>query len=308
MHWEEMLASRQLILVTGKGGVGKSVVAAALALRAKAMGLRPLLLECDAPIRPSLFPGGRPSTTEVSEVVSGIFAINQETDAAIRDYAAASLPSKFLAEMIVDNRISRIFLQAAPSVFEMSFAGRMVQLAEQYGNDGPVIVDLHATGHALSLLRAPDGIMRVLRGVGPVYERASVVKQALYDPKRTAIVTVAVPEELPVTELLELYDALGQLGAPRGPVVLNSYFSGFSHAPADAIAAWQNAHGNAAAPAQDLAVLRAWSVRAEREATRLRDELQQRRASSAIALPYFFEVPRGETVAGLLSGALRGVG
>ena len=117
---EEILVSRQVVLVTGKGGVGKSVVTAALAVRARALGLKPLLFECDAPARQSLLPKGKPSSDEVEEIAPGILGINQKSDDAIRDYAASSLPSKAVADLLFENRIARLFLKASPSVTEMS--------------------------------------------------------------------------------------------------------------------------------------------------------------------------------------------
>jgi anion-transporting ArsA/GET3 family ATPase len=179
---DEVLTSRQMVFVTGKGGVGKSVVAAALALRARSLGLRPLLFECDAPARLSLLPRGRPMTDEVTEVAPGILGINQGSDDAIRDYAASTLPSRTLADLLFENRVARMFLKASPSVTEMALIGRIALLADKYGADGPVVVDLHATGHAVNLLRAPAGIMRVLqKGGGPLYDRAQRIEAMLQD-------------------------------------------------------------------------------------------------------------------------------
>lgn len=219
---DEVLTSRQVVFVTGKGGVGKSVVSAALALRAKELGLRPVLFECDAPTRQSLLPGGRIMTDAITEIAPGILGINQRSDDAIRDYASATLPSKTVSDLLFENRVARLFLKAAPSVTEMALIGRIIAVAEKYGADGPVVVDLHATGHAMSLLRAPAGIMKVLQR-GALFDRAQKIEEMLQDATRTAFLTVAVPEELPVTELLELHDKLLEVRAPIGPVILNAF-------------------------------------------------------------------------------------
>ncbi len=219
---DEVLTSRQIVFVTGKGGVGKSVVSAGLVLRAQELGLRPVLFECDAPTRLSLLPGGRPMTEGITEVSKGILGINQRSDDAIRDYAASTLPSRTVADMLFENRVAKAFLKAAPSVTEMAVIGRIVAVAEKHGADGPVVVDLHATGHAVNLLRAPLGIMKVLQR-GVLFDRAERIQEMLQDATRTAFVTVAVPEELPVTELLELHDKLLELKAPIGPVILNAF-------------------------------------------------------------------------------------
>ncbi|MFZ9890133.1 MAG: ArsA-related P-loop ATPase, partial [Myxococcota bacterium] len=303
---DEVLTSRPLVLVTGKGGVGKSSVAAALALRAANLGLRPLLFECDAPPRPSLFPGGIRSDDEIREVIPGVLAVNQSSDAAIKAYAHHAIPSKTVAELLLDNRVARLFLHASPSVTEMALLGRIVQLAEDRSHDGPVIVDLHSTGHALHVLQAPMGIMRVLRK-GPVYDRAKVTGDFVFNPHLTAVVTVALPEELPVTELLEVIESLHRIGAPLGPVVLNALLRDPLTAVSDdtidrvlaAMPQWTEACRRAHA-------LRAWAARGAREEHRLREGLVQRGLRAHIlSLPFVIDVASSdETIATRLDSAI----
>jgi anion-transporting ArsA/GET3 family ATPase len=271
---DEILTSRQMVFVTGKGGVGKSVVSATLALRARSLGLRPVLFECDSPARLSLLPDGKPVKDDISEVAPGILGINQKSEEAIRDYAASTLPSKTLADLLFENRVARLFLRAAPSVAEMALIGRIALIAEQYGADGPVIVDLHATGHAISLLRAPGGIMRVLqKSKGALWDRAQAIERMLQDSKRTAFVTVAVPEELPVTELLELHQKLKAEHAPIGPVILNSVMSAPGAVSSGALTALLSSDKTIGA-ARDLRFLVAGAERCAREKTRLLDGLR----------------------------------
>ena len=256
---DEILTNRQLVFVTGKGGVGKSVVAAALALRAVELGLRPLLFECDAPARPSLFPRGIPVGRELSEVTPGVDAINQDAEAAIRVYALDAVPSQTVAELLLDNRVSRLFLQASPSVSEMALIGRIVHHAERHHLEGPVIVDLHATGHALHVLRAPDGIMRVLR-TGPVYERAKEVRDVILDPLCSVVLTVALAEEFPVTELLEFHQRLDELNAPLGPVFVNGLLVDPSAGiDAETLESLRHCEGRVGDAADDAWVLRVWA-------------------------------------------------
>lgn len=270
---DEVLTSRQIVFVTGKGGVGKSVVSAALALRARSLGLRPVLFECDAPARLSLLPDGKPVKDDISEVAPGILGINQRSEEAIRDYAASTLPSKTVVDLLFENRVARLFLRAAPSVAEMALIGRIALVAEQYGADGPVIVDLHATGHAISLLRAPSGIMRVLqKSKGALWDRAAAIEKMMQDPTRTAFVTVAVPEELPVTELLELHERLKQFQAPIGPVILNGFVSPPPVVSPEAMVALLSSSKTSSA-ARDLRFLKAQSERCVREKRRLTDGL-----------------------------------
>lgn len=297
---DRLLTSRPLLLVTGKGGVGKSSFSAALALRAASLGLRPLLFECDAPTRDSLFPGGARSTDEVREVLPGIDALNQSSDEAIKAYALHALPSKTLAELVLENRVSRLFLKASPSVTEMALIGRMVQLAEERAHLGPVIVDLHSTGHALHVLRAPSGIMRVLRK-GPVYDRAKLAHDYVFDATRTAVIPVALPEELPVTELLEVLAQLDDIGTPLGPVVLNGMFADpLPGVPDELLERVRSSVPEAARAATDAKTMRAWARRAARERARLHEGLSARHGEGALvlSLPFVLDIdPATESVA-----------
>lgn len=303
---DEILTSRQLVFVTGKGGVGKSVVAAALALRAVELGLRPLLFECDAPARPSLFPRGIPVGRELGEVAPGVTAINQDAEAAIRAYAMDAVPSQTVAELLLDNRVSRLFLQASPSVSEMALIGRIVHHAERHHLEGPVIVDLHATGHALHVLRAPDGIMRVLR-TGPVYERAKEVRDVIFDPLRSVVLTVALAEELPVTELLEFHQRLDELSAPLGPVFVNGLLvdptTGIDGPLLESLRQNEGRVGDAA---DDAWALRVWAQRAERERARLVEGVAHRKdaARHVIPLPHIVAPGADETRASIIAEQL----
>jgi anion-transporting ArsA/GET3 family ATPase len=304
---DQLIRTREVLFLTGKGGVGKSSLAAALALRAKALGLEPILLECDAPERPSPFPGGKRAGRELREVADGIRAVNVEGDDAIRQYLVAALPAGRLAEMVVENRVAKLFLRASPSVHEVSLIARIMQLAlEQRG--GPVIVDLHSTGHALHVLQAPDGIMNVVRA-GPVYNRAKSVRDFVLDPDKCVLLPVALPEELPVTELLEFVDKLMALNIPVGPVFVNGVFDdpapGVDPAQVELL---REKMPEAKRAADDLRALRGWSERAERERHRLIEQLDLRGVDSpVITLPYVFELEDGETLASSIAAELERV-
>ena len=300
---DEILVSRQIVMVTGKGGVGKSIVSAALALRARDLGLRPLVFELDAPPRTSLFPDGRPAGDDVAELCPGILGINQRSDEAIRDYAVSTLPSRTVAELLFENRVSKLFLRASPSVSEMALVGRVAILAEKHGADGPVIVDLHATGHALSLVQAPAGIMKVLRG-GVLYERARRIEEILSDAQRTAFITVALPEELPVTELLELRARLAELRVPLGPVVLNGVIDDPAPEVADEVLAHLE-EGPLRHAARDLHALRTWARRAAREKERLSAALAGE-GTALLTLPFLHDDLKPGALAGLLAARLGG--
>jgi anion-transporting ArsA/GET3 family ATPase len=286
---DQLLTSRQALFVTGKGGVGKSVITATLALRARALGMRPVVFECDAPPRQrSLLPAGKLPSAELGIVAPSILGINQRSEDAIRDYAAQTLPSRTVVDLLFENRVAQTFLQAAPSVREMALMGRIAAVADECGSDGPVLVDLHATGHALALLRAPGGIRQVLRR-GPLADRATAIERMLLDDKRCAFVCVTVPEELPVTESSELLDALRSLRAPLGPVVVNSLLL----PPAPLPKLTVGPEDPAALAIHDHQLLSSWSARNAREHARL-SAVAAKHGLHVASFPHL--APRGDDV------------
>jgi len=294
---DRLLSEKKILFLSGKGGTGKSTVAGLLALRARALGLTPLVFECDAPSRPSLFVKGERTRNQISEVSEGIYALNQPSEDAIRAYAAAALPNKKLADLLLENRVSRLFLNAAPSVSEMALVGRVVQLSQQ-ADHAPIIVDLHSTGHALHILRAPEGIMRVLRS-GPVFERAKLVQETLYDPERVALIPVALPEELPVTETIEFVSALKQMNVPLGPVVVNALFND----PVKTSADFSQLPESLSPLVSARASVRQWALRHKRERGRLADSIEL----PLFDLPYLSDIPVDSTLAQTLYDVTYGV-
>jgi anion-transporting ArsA/GET3 family ATPase len=307
---DKLLTERSLILVSGKGGVGKSVVAAALALRARDLSTVPLLVECDAPARPSPFASGLAPGREIKEVLPGLFAINQATDDALRDYMGQALPSKRLVDLLFDNQVARAFLKAAPSAADIAFLGRIMQLVQSHGkaHGGPVIVDLPATGHALTMLQAPNAIANVLRA-GPVYDRARQTEALLGDPEKTVFIPICFPEELPVTEVLELIDGLTARNIPIGPPIMNGMVQGAATQVSDeTLEALAEAAADLRRPVRDLTAIRRWATRADRELLRFEKGFRQRLGADreVMTLPYCFELPAGESIATSLAEALAG--
>jgi anion-transporting ArsA/GET3 family ATPase len=305
---DDLLTKRSLILVSGKGGVGKSVVAAALALRARALGVVPLLVECDAPVRPSPFASGLAPSHEVKEVLPGLYALNQATDDALRDYLVQALPTKKLVDLLLNNQVARAFLKAAPSAADIALLGRIMQLVDSHkkAHGGPVVVDLPATGHALNMLQAPAAIANVLRA-GPVYDRAKQTEAMLADASRTVFIPVAYPEELPVTEVLELIDGLLKKEIPLGPPIMNGMVEASTTFVGDeTLTAMGEQAADLKRPIRDLTAIRRWASRANRELLRFEKGLGKilGKDPQVVTLPYCFEIPAGESLATSLAEAL----
>lgn len=220
------LLDRRLVVVTGKGGVGKSTVSAALAMLAARRGKRVLVAEVDARERVAPMLGGRPSGPVVRPVLPGISTVNVDPRHALEEYALMVVKVRAIYQAVFENRVVRFFLRAVPSLAETLMLGKILHEARSEDRGRPrwdlVIVDAPATGHAVQLLGVPRALLDTVPG-GPLRRDAEWMQALLSDPARTAVSLVALPEEMPVTETAELDAQIGTgLSLPRGPVFLNA--------------------------------------------------------------------------------------
>lgn len=214
------LWGRRLLFVTGKGGVGKSAVAAALARCAAADGRRVLVCEMTAhgAIGP-LLGAGRPLEHAPREIEPGLWACNLDCERTVADAVAELVPTPRLARALLGNRVARLFLRTAPAVVETAVHLRLQAYVRQ--DFDQVIVDLPATGHAVTFLDASRSMAAALR-VGRVAREAAEAAALLRDPARTGLVLVTLPEEMPVNEAVELYGrAREHLGIVPTVVLVN---------------------------------------------------------------------------------------
>jgi anion-transporting ArsA/GET3 family ATPase len=209
--------------VTGKGGVGKTSVSVALALRAAALGLKPLVVSCDGKPTVGRVMGRVDEEAQATDLGNGVHALRVDFNAALTDLIAAMLGARRLVEAFLANRVVRTFVHAAPSVMELTLLHRVdrARTAEAGGPFGPIIVDLPASGHALALLSTPRMVMRLVR-MGPLYRRAVELLRLLNDSTQTALCVVTLAEELPINETIELVARAKGLGIPVGHVVVNA--------------------------------------------------------------------------------------
>lgn len=223
----DVLAPR-VTFFTGKGGVGKTTVVAALAVAAARRGHSPLVVEL----------GHRASTCHafgVSEVGyapapvgHGVHAMNMDFEEAVVDYVAERVRLRAVAERVVRSKALRHFFDAAPAVTEIVTLHRLTRLSEERLGDAPryhpILVDLDATGHALMFLGLPHVFDGIARG-GPIRALLDSFVALLADPAGARLSLVTTPEELPTQETLALYRqlnadrsvALGQLVINRVP-------------------------------------------------------------------------------------------
>lgn len=232
------VSDRRLILVLGKGGVGRSTVAAALASRLAAGGRRTLLYQANAKDRFGTYFGKPALGTEVTELAPNLFGVNTHPAAALAEYGMLVLKFKAVYEMVFENRVTKGFLRAVPGLDDYSLLGKAWFHVEEQLRGQPawhsVVFDMPASGHSISTLRIPWAIADTVPD-GPLTKDAHSIKQLLCDPRRTAAIIVTLAEEMPVNEACELEAKLIELGIAPQHMVCNQVYPG--HFPPDSAVA-----------------------------------------------------------------------
>lgn len=220
------LLDRRLVLVTGKGGVGKSSVAAALALLASRNGRRVLVCEVNAQERVAPLLGAPPAGPAIREAAPGLFTVNVTPDEAMREYGLQVLKFRTIYEAVFENRVVRYFLRVVPSLAELVMLGKILHEVRSQESGRPrwdlVVVDAPSTGHAVQLLRTPAALLDTVPP-GPLRRDAQWMHELLVDPAVTALALVTLPEEMPVNEAIDLDQQVRDLlGIPRGGLLVNA--------------------------------------------------------------------------------------
>lgn len=275
------MLDKRLALVTGKGGVGKSTVSAALALIAARRGKRVLVCEVNAQERVAPLLGAPPSGPAIRQAAPGISTVNVTPHEAMREYGLMVLKFQTIYDAVFENRMVRYFLKAIPSLAELVMLGKILNEARSEERGRPrwdlVVVDAPATGHAVQLLRVPAALIDTVPG-GPLRRDVDWMHELLVDPRRTSLSIVTLPEEMPVNESIELDAQVRDiLGIPRGLLFVNAVPEvRFTPEERERLAALEPA-GAPAGPAARAAVLQ--GLRAELAAR------YSRRVRTAIDLP-----------------------
>jgi anion-transporting ArsA/GET3 family ATPase len=200
------LLDKRLVVVTGKGGVGKTTVATALGLAAARRGRRTVVCEVAEQKRiPTLF--SSEETEGETEIAPGLFAISVDPERAKEEWLRYQLKSRTLAGVLGGSRLFQYLTAAAPGLSELVTIGKVWDLAQLERRTGGsvfdlAIVDAPATGNALAMLTSPRTFASVAR-LGPVGRQAEKIDRFLRDEASTGVLMTALPEEMPVNETID---------------------------------------------------------------------------------------------------------
>ena len=296
------LLERRLLIVTGKGGAGKTAVVAALGLIAASRGVDAVLVELAGESRLSSRVAPDPAAVQPGDgrvpvpLAPHLFSLCIDPLVALTEYLELQLRLAPLARALVSYPGLRPLLSAAPGWRDLITLGKIwhlhtVGLATGRGRRSAsplLIVDAPATGHGLSLLSVPRVVIETVR-MGPLRRHTDRVQELLCDAKRTLVIPVTLPEELGVNETGEMCRTISEMGLALGPVIANGV-----EAVPPVRGAGELASALADLRAPDLEVLPADGLRAcledslergEEQRARL-DELRQRVRGPVIELPH----------------------
>jgi len=221
---------RRFIFVTGKGGVGKTTVSAALARALAGRGKRVLIAMCNAKERISSMFASDLVGTEIARVAERIWAVNMDPQLAFEQYGRMILKVPALYRVVFQNKYVRSFLPAVPGLSDWAMLGKAWYHTTERDPKGGhrfdvVLFDAPATGHGVDMLRVPKVIVEVVPP-GVLRRDAETAWRMFTNPRETAVLVVTLPEELPVTETLKLIDTIRyELELPLGVLVVNGVLS-----------------------------------------------------------------------------------
>ncbi|WP_374076213.1 ArsA family ATPase [Bdellovibrio bacteriovorus] len=214
---------QEIHFVTGKGGVGKSVIAAALALKKSREGKKVLLVELgDQSFFKDFFelPSVGFQPTSIRENLSVALWTG---DACLQEYARYLIKVETLAKLFFENAVMKAFINVAPALPELAILGKVTSGPRKHGPPLPfdcIVVDAFATGHFIALLEAPKGMAQAVQ-FGPMGEQSRSIDACIRNEDLCKYHVVTLPEELPVKEASELLQRLKAEFSISAELILN---------------------------------------------------------------------------------------
>jgi anion-transporting ArsA/GET3 family ATPase len=215
----------RLLIVTGKGGVGKSTVCAALAVAAARTGQRTCLVEVEGRQTFSHLFETAPWDFTEREFRPGLWGLSIDPEASLAQYLAMFYGARRLSKLVIGSTAVEFATAAAPGIKDVLLIGKVKEMERRRDSNGRfaydlIVVDAPPTGRIVRFLRAPEATTELVT-VGPIRAQAQDVIDLILDPTRTHVQLVTLLEEMPVAETVQAGAALHQLGVTLGPLLVN---------------------------------------------------------------------------------------
>ncbi|MDG2306366.1 MAG: ArsA-related P-loop ATPase [Candidatus Binatia bacterium] len=222
------MSGARLAIITGKGGVGKTTVAAALGRAAAQEGRKVLVIEIATPGRLASVLDVDELATEPTEVHPNLYAVGLDEARSLEHLVDGLLPLRFLSRQLLSSETFRIVAAAVPGILEIALLAQIEEWMNasslRRGGYDLVILDAPASGHSVPLLASPRTLSG-LAAIGPLADTVRRISRCLEDPQRTMAFVVAIPEEWAVAEAIELVASLrDDLKVPVARPLLNAAF------------------------------------------------------------------------------------
>jgi anion-transporting ArsA/GET3 family ATPase len=302
------LLDKQLVFVTGKGGVGKSTVALALGMAAARRGKRTIVCEVAAQEHTSRVLHRAEVGFHEVEVAENLWNISIDPDESMREYVLLQVKVRAMRDLLFRTKMFTYLAAATPGLRELVTIGKIWELAleDRKVKGGRsydlVIVDAPATGHGVAFLETPRTFARIAR-VGPIKAQAELLDSFICNHRRTGVALVAAPEEMPVNESAMLERTLTEeVGVAVDRVYMNGLYP--ERFADDEVERLERAVGAGVSPGAEAAIRAALSQRRRTETQRRQlARLREMVTAPVSTLPFLFRPELGMDDLGELADA-----
>jgi anion-transporting ArsA/GET3 family ATPase len=304
MDLARFCSSARVMIVAGKGGVGKTTVTATLATAAAGAGLSVLIVEVEGKSGLAACFGRSPLGYEETELAPRVRGRTLTPDEALVDYLETH-GLRRISKRLVRSGALEVVSSAVPGMKDILVLGKVKSLELERAAD-LILIDAPAAGHAITFLMSPRGLGDAVR-VGPVSKQSTEVIEMLSDPARCQVMLVTVPEETPVNELVDTaFQLEDRIGVRLGPVVVNAcYPDPGVPASVDEIQRLADELGVFVSPREANDLVAAAEFRRERHGLQQEqaDRLAARLPLPQVRLPFLFTAELGPPEIDTLAGA-----